>query len=656
MITQLRKKLSGTLTHIFMFIAVFGLLGLFSLPSLIKQGTKAWVMKINNIEVSRAEYEQEINRQTERIAAFKQQYGQFADMLLGSMGMSSDPKMLAVDIITQKTLLAHFARFISLRISEDYAHKQLANQNFSQQYLGDIVPYFLYDKNGEIQTMIFRVYLQKWGLSLATFLSKVTESITRSIAINLVNYATYVPSHEQELFLSSQHYKKNLDLLVLNHEDFIREAKKITPSFETLEQFFKEKNKTAQTYFVPEKRDVTVWTFDYNSYNTVISNDQITEYYNKHKSQKFVARQAEVTVRKIVFNEQPVNGPSIADIHQELLKDPSLFVEYTKKYSQDKTSTKKGSSVETLVYGKSHSPLYKAAFGLKNIGDISPVLSIDGSFVIVQLVTKEQKQYHSIESVKKDIVSALKKQAFKSTFPKELRKVLKDGVIDQNELESLIKIHNPTKKSLKGITKQVRDNNNDPVAKVAFSINTEGNAQLLVREDEAMVIVLNHVNQRFLPDINTIIETVKADWYSLQGSLALQKMYAHIQKELAQKSLREVAKSINIPIKQIAIDGAHDKIALKKFEELGLPKDDILMNMEKEDTFYCSMTSSIAFFVHCTECTKNTNHNSVTKEEKAALEQGENQLIIEGLIASLHRDAKIETNESFTLPLEDYII
>ena len=47
---------------------------------------------------------------------------------------------------------------------------------------------------------------------------------------------------------------------------------------------------------------------------------------------------------------------------------------------------------------------------------------------------------------------------------------------------------------------------------------------------------------------------------------------------------------------------------------------------------------------------------AVTKEEKAALEQGENQLIIEGLIASLHRDAKIETNESFTLPLEDYII
>lgn len=653
MITQLRKKLSGTFTHIFIFIAIFGLLGLFSLPMIIKQGSKPWVFKINDRIVTQTQFEQEVSLQTDRIAMFKEQYGQFADMLFQSMGMSTDPKILATDLITKKSLLDHAAYHAHIRVAETYANQKIADQQFCANYLSEVVPPFFYDKDGNLQTALLRLYLQKWGLSSSAFLTKAQDGIARQLITNLVNHSAYVPAYEQELFLLNQHGSKKIEFIVLNRKDFVEKIKKNAPSLEILEQYFNEKNKTAQTYFVPEKRDVTVWTFDPSLYNASITNEQLLDYYNKNKSQKFVAQQAEATVRKLVYKEQPINGPSIATLREELVENPSLFVEYVKKYSQDEASIKKGGLIDPLVHGTSNAPLYKAAFALKEVGSVSPVISVDDSFVILQLVNKKPKKYKEFDAVKNDITLLLKKQQFKNSFSKELRKALKDGVVDTKELDSLVRMHGATKKIVKGVTHQQKN----AVSQAAFSIEKKGKAQItsLDNNNEVNLIMLDAIIPKYLPDFNAIVDTVKNDWYELQGALALQKAYTDIQEKLSQNSLKEVAAIFNLPLKSIIFKGAHDKNAIKNLEQYGIPYDD-LVNIEKQNSFCFSMTTDHAFFAHCISCEKDNDHISLSPEEQDALEKATKQLIIEGLIASLHRDAKIETNESFTTPLEDYIV
>lgn len=653
MITQLRKKLSGTFTHIFMLIAVLGLLGIFSLPIIIKQGSKPWAFKINGRIIPQMLFDREVSIQTDRIAEIKNKYGQFADMLFQSMGMSTDPKALATDLLTKKTLLDDFAYNNNVQISHEYANQKVLNQGFAQQYLGDTVPPFLYDKDGYLQTMMLRIYLQKWGLSSDAFLSKIKDSIARQVAISLVEHATYVPGYEQELFLLNQHGTKKIDFIVLERKDFVEKAKKTAPSLEVLQQYFDEKNKTAQTYFVPEKRDVTVWTFNPDQYNSSVTDEQLLNYYNKNKSEQFISQKAQVTVRQIVYKEQPLNGPSIATLQEELAQKPSLFVEYAKKYSQDEFSAKKGGLIEPLVHGTSNAPLYKAAFALKKVGDISPVISANNTFVILQLVKKEPKKYKEFDLVKKDIALLLKKQQFKNSFSKELRKALKDGVIDAKELENLVKMHGATKKTIKGVIQEQKD----AISHAAFSIERKGKAQItnLENNNEINLIMLDAIAPKYLPAFEDVLDVVKNDWYELQGALALQKAYQDIQKELSTSSLSQIAQKFNLELKQITFNGASDKKAIKSIEQYGISYEDLLM-LEKKDAFYFSMTTNTAFFAVCTSCEHSKEHANITLQEKDALEKETKQLIIDGLIASLHRDAKIETNESLSIPLEDYMI
>ncbi|RTL07002.1 hypothetical protein EKK58_02370 [Candidatus Dependentiae bacterium] len=651
MITQLRKKLSGTLTHIFLVVSVLGLLGIFSLPMIVKQGAKPWALKINGRTIPQIIFEREVSIQTDRIAEIKNKYGQFADMLFQSMGMSTDPKALATDLLTKKTLLDDFACRNSIKIAHTYANQKVVDQPFAQQFLGDTVPPFLYDKDGSFQTMLVRVYLQKLGLSSDMFLSKVQESIERQIAIALVEHTMHIPLYEQNLFLLNQHGTKIIDYLVLDRKDFVEKAKKTVPSMQVLQQYFDEKNKTAQTYFVPEKRDVTVWTFEAGLYDETVTDDQLFSYYEKNKNKEFLEQQSQVTIRKIVYKEQPVNGPSIATLQEELAKKPALFAEYAKKYSQDEPSAKKGGLTDPLIYGASSSPLYKAAFALKEAGDVSPVISVDNSFVIVQLVKKEPKKYKSFETVKRDIALSIKKTLFKSHFGKQLRNILKDGIVDTNELQKLVKIHGGSKKIVKGITNTKKDD----IAKTAFSIDKKNKGKVILHENQAQVVLLDNIEPTYLPEFNDVSDTVKNDWYELQGALALQKAYQEIQKDIANTSLSEIALRFNLPLKQVTFKGSEDKHAFKNVEKYGITYEDIL-SLEKKDSFCCSMTANTAFFAICTASELPKEHTDISAQEKESLERATKQLIIEGLIASLYRDAKIETNESLSIPLEDYMI
>jgi peptidyl-prolyl cis-trans isomerase D len=651
MINLLRKKLSGTFTHIFLFVAVFGLLGLFSLPMIIKQGAKPWVFKVNGNIVQQTQFEYEVSAQRDRIAMIKEQYGQFADMLFKSMGMSTDPKILATDLITKKILLDSFALNIGLTVSESYAQEKLLNQKFAANYLADSVPSFFYDQQGGMQNVLIRMYLQRWGISAKSFLEKVKESMLRQSAIRLIEHATYVPLYEKNLFLKNQHGKKTIELLVLDRKNFVEESKKTRPSTETLKQFFDEKNKTAQTYFVPEKRDVTLWTFHAASYGAPVEKSQIQEYYHKYKTQKFIAKQSEVLVRQLVYKNQPENAPSIASLQEELTQNPSLFAEYAKKYSQDEDSAKNGGLIAPLVYGTTDSPILKAAFALKEAGNVSPVIAVDGTFVIVQLVKKEPRIYKSIDSVSKDISLLLKKQQFKKQFTKELRTVLKDGIVDKKELDTLIKKYGATRQERVGLVSQQKD----AIVKAAFSLNGQGKGHLVSQEDEATIVILDRIVPKFVPEFSSVLDTVLSDWHELQGVLALQKTYKEIQDLLATKSLEEIAQLTKIPMKKITLDGAMDKKNIKIAEQYGVSHEDI-MNLEKEGSFAYSMSSLGAFFARCLSCEKNDRRLALEKEENEALERANKQLIIEGLIASLHRDAKIETNESFNLPMEDYLV
>jgi hypothetical protein len=118
-----------------------------------------------------------------------------------------------------------------------------------------------------------------------------------------------------------------------------------------------------------------------------------------------------------------------------------------------------------------------------------------------------------------------------------------------------------------------------------------------------------------------------------------------------------------MPIKQVVLTPhsredqketkAYDK-TVAELEQYGMSREDIAQ-LEAVDCISFAATSKGAFFAYCSS-SKRDEDVSLSKEEQMSLERGTKQLIIEGLIASLHRDAKIERNESFNLPMEDYLV
>lgn len=652
MIIQIRKQLSGKTNKLFMIFVICALGGIFTLPVILKQGAAVWALKVNDFPIRQEFLNLEIQNQQERLNMIRAQYGQYADMMYQMRGMSTDPKVLATDILIKRSLLNQQADAAGIIISPAFATEKLHNAEFAKTYLPDVVPPFLFDEKGRINNTILRTYLQRNNISSTVLTQQVEEALSRMLMVEMVAHSSYVPRFEKDAQVAAQQIKKQFSVLTFNYDTYLKQVQEKEPSQKELKEFFDEQNAQAQAYLIPEKRDAVIWKFNPKAYGITIAPNAVQEYYTTHKDKKYVAAPAQVTARVIQYNNDSskTERPSIADLKDKARQEPELFARYAQSYSDDATSAKNGGLLAPLIRGKTEdAAIEKAAFMLQNPGDVSDVFATKNGLAMVQLVQKTPRAYKTLAQVQESIVHELQNQEFIERFNKDMQKIAKaDGSLDEHAIQSMVKEYNATHQ----VVTNVGLDQNDKLAKALFGVAKEGATTFYTEKNGGSIVQVTRIAKKHYPALEKIQDKVVKDWYKNQAQNMLHIKLATAKNMLHNTPLAQVADKVQATLSSTPLFDHEDKKIIKELEAKGIAAAQML-HLERPGTIHLHVTDRNAYISQLNKIAPSDAKNDL---DLAAFERDVQSAFIEGYIAYLQKSAKIKTNESLLMPIEDYVL
>lgn len=655
MITVIRRSFKSKAYKIILWITIFALAGIFSLPSLFKRMSgMPWIVSINGQEIGYNDYVRKTAIHQEFLNNLRAKYGQYADAFFQTMGIT-DPKTSAMNELLQESLLNQAADKLGIVMSADHIADKLANPLFVQQELASLIPAGAMDQFGGINMPILKKYLQRLGLSINEFESKVSEAVQRSLISELVRVSTYTPEFAVKQFYAAHFMKKKYSMLTLSLAAQLKaeQAKKV--SQEELKAFF---DVQPRRYMVPEKRDGVVWRIEPRSYGVSVAAKEIEEYYEEIKAKKYVDAPALVTIRHILIkaaNEAEFQAAfeKAKKLKEELDKAPQRFAELAKEVSQDQATATEGGLMKPFARGTlQEREIEKAAFILKQDGDISDIVQTAQGFELVQRVQKTEQTYKSLASVSKDIEAIIIQQKFGELFNKDMAVLLERAQEPNNSLENELKAKGAVATPLTAIV-----SDDETWGQSLFGLQKIGESTYYVEKGVGEVVQLSSIKEAYVPTLEAVAPAVTNDLYQERALHAMEDTLKKIQAEVTSgkslKDLKAVYGGSLEALDWISPDSA-DMIAELRKKNISVES---LFQLEKVGSVTTSFEGKDGFVFRADEIEEfNQAHYDMKKAEvKKQLENQEVRLLLAGFVASLYRSATIKHNELPTSISEENI-
>ncbi|HEX4069187.1 MAG TPA: SurA N-terminal domain-containing protein [Candidatus Babeliales bacterium] len=637
MIMTIRNQFKqSTVRYIAIMIVVALSVGMVSIPSLLRQAGDAWAVQVNGKKVSYREFAQEVAEQSEFLAQIRAQYGQYADLLMQAMNWPTDPKALAFDVLVKIALLNQFVDAIGIHIHSQYIAESINDAQFARQHLQRILPQFLFDTTGGINAEKLKMFLHHKGMSIRDFEHKIEQSIAQLQAMQFVASTCYVPLFDIEQEFVAQNLGKDFSYLMFSLDSFLAIEKKKNISDEDVFDFYNKENNQRRRYWVPEKRDGIVWKFDAKSYNTSISEEQMNQYYEDNKISKYILDPVKIHVQQIS--------------EKQLAQHPAMTLEMIKEDIQKNPASawaQKWESVEPFARGEKKGAFEKEAFLLQNAGDISSVIETKDGKVIVQLIKRIPRTYKPFNSVKNEIKNILMEKQFKKNFVKDLKDVAIKG--DSQAIESFIAQKGGKKEMAVGVSK------NDTVLSQELFGLKKGEYAFFVENETGFAVQLANIAERHLPEFNSIKTVVKGDLCEERAYDAMIHAVQEAKDATADSSFEAIAKKYNVPLQYTGMILPGDNKKMQELEKKGLPARTMLeLNKEGLVLLHNNDRTSFLIKVDAIEEYSEGDLLAAEKEIKSHLTSHRMKAQVESTIASLHRNATIETNETTVIAGEEY--
>jgi len=635
-ITTIRSKFKQTY---FVYFLVF-VIALSMVSSLLikneRGGSSSWALLVNGSEVSLHDFNQEVRKQTHYLNQIRSQYGQYADLLFQSMGMSLDPKERALDILIKEELLCQYAFSLGISLHSEYIASIVNNNNFVRQNLSHIIPAFAFDQSGMLDMNILNNFLRQQGISAKQFEKSIERALLQYQVMHGIATTNYVPLFDIKEQFIIRHLGKQFSYIAISYDQCLNEIKKNGASLDDLTAFYNAQNTQLRRYWVPEQRDVFVWKFDRKNYALNISDEDIKNYYEDNKTKDFVLEPLKVEVKKINFNDlDNTSGLSLEDIRRDLLENSS-----SSWASQWKT-------MKPFARGEHKGELDKNSFLLHHEGEISPVFETENGLTIVMLVKRIPRTYKPLISVKQDIKDILIGKSFKKRFIKDVKEVAL--LPDKKAIESFIANKAGKKEVINNISK-----GENHLAKEAFSLK-EGDYGFYVENEIGVIVFLSAIKERHLPSFESIKDVVSKDYYDSKARELMEERLQEVKKMTQEMSFDKIKSLLNTTIHTINMVNPADTKQMSSLEKKGLPMRELL-NLDKKGTIftYNSDKNNYIFKLDEIENFDENRFQEMRKEVKDQLGAVRTRLLLDGFVASLHRNATIETNESILIMSEEY--
>ena len=646
MITVVRARLfknKNVITYI--ILAILGMA--FLLPNFVRQTSSYgdWMVRVNRQEISYHDYARKAYFFEQQIAAIRQHYGQYADMFLQSMGLGADTKELALKTLIDEELLNQAARAVGMHLSQDYIDDMLGSAQTIQQIMPDLIPAYVFDASGTINEERLGAYLKRSRLSATYFEYKIQEALSRVMLLRLLFAGVEVPQFELlERFSHTQQAKK-YTVLTLSFDPIKRQEEAKSVSEDELNQFYE---RSKDTYRVPEKRAGVTWTFSPDAYDITINDDEIETYYDTHKMQRFVETPAKVEVRRMLFSvqendEEQARAQQAAQVRSELLGDLTQFAQRAQELSDDQDTARNGGLMKSFAKGVHNKVFEKTAFLLPEDGAISEVIRTDEGFEIIQRVSKTQVTFKPLNTVKKEIVAALTKQKFAQAFAHDVQELQVQGGGERALKEFITK-----NEGVLGKKYDFKERGNDKINQALFSLEQVGSYTFFMQDDKGIVIQLNGIQPRFLPDLASIKNDVLEELYETRARERITTILEEMRdKALHKVPLRDIASVFEAEY-QVTDFISSEKGADKKQPAIikNLPKE-IMLKLEKPGLIMVHQTQRDGYLIRCDEVAAfeeklfETQKNSL--QGTILLERM--RMMVGAFVASLYRDATIEISK-----------
>lgn len=642
MITRLRKQLNGRFFKGFIILVCLLMTGVFSIPFLLKQDSVPWVFSVNGIKISQRQFDLAVHEQQERLMQFKAQYGQLSEYLLKSMNMSTDPQELAKQQLQQDALLDSLCNTVGIYPHNKTAMLLIGDDTYNW-FTKNFIPEYVFNEDGTLNQFGMKAYLQRSQMTSENLYDSYSKALNRYLISGIVEITGYLPQEYVKQMSDSFSGKKSFNYVEFFVADYLKKIQQQSPSEQTLKTFFEEEK---ESYRIPEKRTFVQWTFDPKTYGVTVLPENIIEYYEKHKNAKFVKDQSKTTIRQIIYKGNPINKPSIADIKEELLKNPELFPEKAKLYSDDPETAQKGGLLKPFTKGTLNQAIEKAAFSLEKEGDISDVIPLSDGFALIQLVSKTPRTFFSLDQVKEEIEALIKK----NLFVEQLKEALSDlSVIDFETAENFAKNHHGIRST------QTRTfNAQDQVLAKLFSLEI-GKGDFFISHDSGSLFVLESIKETVIPKLDDVKDIVLRDWQEKQALVALNTDINDLRKSLKKGSLVDASVAFGYKLKNTGFLERSEEKKLKNLEKEAFPIAQMI-DLAVPGTIAIGFDGKKAVFVQLEAIEPSANKSSQElKAIKASLQEQNRRQVIRGLIATLNKNAKIEYNQMMQANFEDYI-
>lgn len=636
MIITIRNQIKqSAFRYVAFFIFVVLGAGMISIPSLIKEDGIAgsWAAKVNGEKISYKEFARETAQQSELLAQIRAQYGQYADLLFHAMGWPTDPQALALESLIKTTLLNQFTRNMGIHVHSDYIAESLNNSGFARKHLQNIVPAFVFDQSGALNAEKLHMYLQHRGMSAKEFEQMLEDNISHMQALQFVAMTSYVPSFDIKQEYIARTLGKDFSYLVLSYDSFLAAEKKNAVSNEDAQLFYDKENVQRRRYWVPEKRDALVWKMNPENYQVSISEDDINNYYQDNKIAKYVLDPIKIEVRQI--SEKQLSSDVTLDmVREDVINNPTS--EWNKKWEL----------LKPFARGEKKETIEREAFLLQNEGDISSVVDTKDGKVIIQLVKRIPRTYKPLSAVRNEIRSVLTEKRFKKSFVKDLKAIVASN--DIQTVESLIAQKSAKKEAVVGVIK-----NDTQLSQELFGLQ-KNEYGVFVEGNVGFVVLLTNIVERNLPGYESIKDVVAQDLREERAQLAMANTMKEMQEAAHHESFVQLAQEYNCTMHRTGMIKPDDNKKMQELDKKDLPAKDMLL-LDKEGALLTHVheKGSTLIKLETIEPYESASGDEIRSME-ALLTNNRMKMQIEGVVASLHRNATIETNESTQLAGEEY--
>lgn len=637
MITTIRSQFKQTTYRYIVFFMVFIIAASMVSSMLVKSDRvgESWAIRVNGAEISYQDFNREATKQTEYLTHMRAQYGQYADLLFQSMGWPTDPKARALDILIKEELVNQYGDMLGMVISPTYMTTVINNASFVKQNLGHVVPSFAFDQAGMLDMNVIKSFLHQNGISAQQFEKNIERALMQLQVMEIVSNASYTPLFDIKQQFIAKNLAKTFSFLVFSLDQFLAMEKKNAVSDEDLQVFYNAQNTQFRRYWVPEKRTASVWTFEPKQYNVVISDEEIARYYEDNKLKNYVLDPLKVEVEKIALNTlENTENLSFDEIRQSLINNTSSV--WAKEWKP----------MKPFARGEHKGELEKAAFVLQNEGEISPVFETNDGPVVIKLVKRIARTYKPLSAVKNDIKMTLVNKAFKKSFAKDIKSLLQG---DQKAIESFIADKVGKKEVKNGIAK-----GESKLSQELFSLK-KGQYAFYLDGETGVLVMLSDIAERYLPDLNSIKETVKGDYYEYRAKNSLDKTMTEVERAAETKTFQELQSIFGGTLQTIPLINSMDHKKLQDLDKKGLPVREMI-SLEKVGSLIVAQNERDSVLVRLDEIEAFDENKFLTAKKEIETQAGavRRRLFVDGFVASLHRNATIETNGSIITTDEEY--